>query len=458
MTDPDKRRKYDLGEREKRPDRDDKTARENNFFVSGADYVDFNASFCTDSGQIPIAPGKLVKETILDNGRVCRNYEAINPIMNFFSFVSAPYTIKADVWENPKGKDVNLAVYHHDTHDYNIERMIEAMKGSLNVFTEVFGPYQYAQARIMEVPYVGFAQAFAGTIPFSENMGFILEIEKGKDKIDFMTYVTAHELGHQWFGHQIVPANTKGYNVLSEGLTENATMTAYEKIKGYPMTRRIRTTRGEDYLSGRTADKEPEPTLAEAEDQQYIFYNKANMVFWGLKHYMEPGAMNAAIKGFLQEHGSKGPPYPTTLELVEALRATAPDDLQQFITDSWDKITFWETGFGDVTLTKNNTGGYMVEAVAKMAKKYADGETGKEIDANNLNEYVEIGFYKEDPNHSWEEEPLLLKRFRLNKAETVLKFELDERPGYIVMDPRALLVERKYNDNIKKIDETPITN
>ena len=451
LENPDKRRKYDLPVKDKRPDRDDPEAIKKNFFTSAADYVDFTANICVDAGQIPIAPGQFKGETQGPDGRVCRQYEAINPIMNFFSFVAADYEVAEQVWENSNGDDVDLKIFHHAGHPFNIDLMMNAMQSSMTTFTETFGPYQYAQARIMEVPYVQFAQAFAGTIPFGEDLGFIMEVEKGDDKIDFMTYVTAHELGHQWFGHQIVPANTKGYNVLSEGLTENASMTAYEKIKGYPMTRRMRSKRGEDYLAGRTRDKNPEPPLALAEDQQYIFYNKANAVFWGLRHYMEDGAMNAALAKFIEDYGSKGSPYPTTLELVDALREAASNNLQQFITDSWEKITFWETGFGDVNVKGNANGTFTVTAVAKVAKKYASEEDGEETDAENLDESVEIAFYKEDPSNSWEEEPMLLKRFRLTEAETELTFELSERPGYIVIDPRALLVERKLNDNVKAL-------
>jgi len=46
---------------------------------------------------------------------------------------------------------------------------------------------------------------------------------------------------------------------------------------------------------------------------------------------------------------------------------------------------------------------------------------------------------------------MLLKRFRLTEAKTELNFELNERPGYIVIDPRALLIERKLNDNVKAL-------
>jgi ABC-type transport system involved in multi-copper enzyme maturation permease subunit len=453
MRNPDKRRKYNLGLREKRPDRTDKDARNRHFISASSDFVDFKANFCTDAGQIPIAPGKFIRETMPEDGRFCREYEAINPILNFFSFVSAPFETKTDIWENPNGDDVKLTIYYHDDHPFNIDSMMTAMQTSMDVFTETFGPYQYAQARIMEVPYVGFAQAFAGTIPFSENLGFIRDIEEGEDKVDFMTYVTAHELGHQWFAHQIVPADTKGFNVLSEGLTENATMTAYEKIKGYPMTRRMREIRGRDYLSGRASDKNPEPPLALSEEQQYIFYSKASMVFWGLRHLMEPGEMNLALKGFIEDYGSKGAPFPTTVELIDALRDAAPEELQQFITDSWDEITLWESSFGDdIKLTSQSSGKYTVTATLNLAKKYADPDTGEETDAENLDEFVEVGFYKEDPSNSWEETPILIKRLRLTDAKTDVSFEMDEKPGYIVFDPRALLIERKYDDNIRSIN------
>ncbi len=453
MRNPDKRRKYGLEPREKRPDRDDKDARNRHFISNSSDFVDFKANFCTDAGQIPIAPGKLIGETITEDGRVCRQYEAINPILNFFAFVSAPFEVKKEVWENPNGEDVDLVIYYHDDHPFNIDSMMAAMQTSMDVYTETFGPYQYAQARIMEVPYVRFAQAFAGTIPFSENLGFIRDIEEGEDKVDFMTYVTAHEFGHQWFAHQIVPADTKGFNVLSEGLTENATMTAYEEIKGYPMTRRMRKIRGQDYLAGRTSDKNPEQPLALAEEQQYMFYSKASMVFWGLRHLMEPGEMNLALKGFIDEYGSKGAPFPTTLELIDALRNAAPEELQQFITDSWDEITLWETGFGDDIKLTTQSGTYTVTATINLAKKYADPDTGEESNAETLDEFVEVGFYKEDPSNSWEETPILIKRLRLTETETEVSFEMDEKPGYIVADPRALLIERKYDDNIRSIDE-----
>ena len=64
--------------------------------------------------------------------------------------------------------------------------------------------------RIIEFPdYARFAQSFANTIPWSEGLGFIANF-KDPEKIDYVTYVTAHEVGHQWWAHQVIGADEQG--------------------------------------------------------------------------------------------------------------------------------------------------------------------------------------------------------------------------------------------------------
>ncbi|VAV98907.1 hypothetical protein MNBD_ALPHA06-1663, partial [hydrothermal vent metagenome] len=459
LRNKDKRRKNDLPELEKRADRTDMDARQRHFISSSSDYVNFKAKVCTDVGQIPIAPGKMLAETS-ENGKTCRSYQTIRPILNFFSFLSANFEVKRDVWKNPNGRDVPLAIYFHKAHDYNVDLMLDAMKGSLDTFTTTFGPYPYNQVRIMEFPYRGFAQSFAGTIPFSERIGFVMQSGDPTDnkKVDLATYVTMHEIGHQWFAHQIVPADTKGFNVLSEGLTENAAMTAYEAKLGWQKARRVLEQRSiQAYLTGRTVDREDEPPLALAEGQQYLDYNKASWVFWGLKQYMGGDKMQNAIRGFLQEYGYKGPPYPTSIQLIDALRAAAPDELQGLITDYWERIVFWDMKIdGDVDVTPNASGGFTVKFTAKVDKKIASEETGKEIsvteiDGEELNEWVEVGFYDKDPKETWGDEWVKLEKVHITQLETELSFDLDERPNFVLLDPRRLLIERKVDDNVKKL-------
>lgn len=147
----------------------------------------------------------------------------------FFSIQSAAYAVTRDRW-----RDVDLAVYYHPTHAYNVDRMITAMKGSLDYFTAHFSPFQFKQLRILEFPaYRTFAQSFANTIPYSEAIGFVASYEE-PDKIDLVTYVTAHEVGHQWWGHQIISAGMQGMTLLVETLAQYSALMVMEP---YPTSR-----------------------------------------------------------------------------------------------------------------------------------------------------------------------------------------------------------------------------
>ena len=113
---PDKRRKFDLPEKERMPERDDMEARQDNFFDAHSHYVDFNATVCTDAGQIGIAPGEMTRKYDGQDGRSCRDYKAIQPIANFFSFMSGDYVVASDTWNAPDGRTIPLEIFHYADH------------------------------------------------------------------------------------------------------------------------------------------------------------------------------------------------------------------------------------------------------------------------------------------------------------------------------------------------------
>ena len=116
--------------------------------------------------------------------------------------------------------------YTHDQAAYNLylkgryfwnRRYEVGMKKSLEYFSREFSPYQHRQVRILEFPrYATFAQSFPNTIPYSESIGFIARIKE--DDIDYPFYVTAHEVAHQWWAHQVIGGNVEGATVAAEVL------------------------------------------------------------------------------------------------------------------------------------------------------------------------------------------------------------------------------------------------
>lgn len=462
LSDPDKRRKFDLGERERAPARTDEAARQYQFFDRSSDYVDFQARMCTDIGQIAIAPGTLIK-TYEENGQACRDYKSNVPIANFFSFVSQDFTEERDIWTGENGQSLPIVIYYHASHNYNVDLMMAAAKKSMDVFTQTYGPYHYEQVRIMEFPYRSFAQSFAGTIPFSENIGFVQNPGDPEDpeSVDLATYVTMHEIGHQWFGHQIMPAYTKGFNVLSEGLTENAAMTAYEQELGWGKARRILKQRSiQGYLTGRTSDKENEVSLATVENKGYMDYNKANWVFWGLRKTVGADIINGAMKNLVDEFGYSGPPYPTSLDVVRHLTQAVGPEYAQLVSDYWDRITLWKLEFAEeapAAVSETEDGRFEVVLNITVDKRVTSEEDGKDasvqdIDGVTLDELIEIGFYAEDPTEALGGGWIAKERVRVSDVENTLTFTLSERPTHILLDPQRLLIERNHKDNLHEID------
>ena len=179
-----------------------------NFLGDDADHIKFEIKMSTSPDQIAIAPGYLQKEWE-EEGRRYFHYKMDVPMFNFYSMISARYEVVREAWETPQGRPVNLEVYYHKGHEYNLDRMMGSMKHSISYYEEHFSPYQFRQMRIMEFPrYSTFAQSFANTVPYSEGIGFILKPDE--DDVDMNYYVTAHEMAHQWWGHQVIPANVQG--------------------------------------------------------------------------------------------------------------------------------------------------------------------------------------------------------------------------------------------------------
>ena len=106
----------------------------------------FHAVVSTSVDQIAIAPGYL-KSRSHDGDRRYFEYEMDAPIWPFVSFQSARYAVANDRWN-----DVALQVFYHAQHDFNVARMMEASKKSIDYFTREFSPYQYRQFRILEFP------------------------------------------------------------------------------------------------------------------------------------------------------------------------------------------------------------------------------------------------------------------------------------------------------------------
>ncbi|MFT5901322.1 MAG: ABC-2 type transport system permease protein, partial [Bacteroidia bacterium] len=259
LSDKNTRKKYGLPQKDRMPELEANCNEscQSNYLSNGrADYVMIETTISTAGDQTAISPGTLVKQWE-ENGRNHFQYKLDHPAQNFYSFISARYEVARKKWNG-----IDLEVYYDAKHEVNVEMMLAAVERSLTYYTENFGPYYQKQCRIIEFPrYASFAQAFPGTMPYSESIGFVtnLENEEGNNIIDA---VIAHEMAHQWWAHQVVGANMQGGTMMSESFAEYSSLMTMKKMNDDPMKmREFLKYNHNRYLSGRSQEVDKEVPL-----------------------------------------------------------------------------------------------------------------------------------------------------------------------------------------------------
>jgi len=155
IGDQHERRKRELGPPRRAYLLEDSTRYNESFFGPQTTLIDFKATLSTSADQFAIVPGYLKKEWEQD-GRRYFEYAMDSPMVNFFNIMSAKLEVKTEMHNG-----VEIAVYYHREHFWNVQRMIDSSKDSLDYFTQAFGPYQHKQLRIIEYPgYRSFALKF----------------------------------------------------------------------------------------------------------------------------------------------------------------------------------------------------------------------------------------------------------------------------------------------------------
>jgi ABC-type transport system involved in multi-copper enzyme maturation permease subunit len=444
LEDRNDRKKYGLPELPRMPKIDDRAQWNNNYITGNADWVDFETTVSTSSGQIALAPGYLQREWTQD-GRRYYHYRSEAKLVPFFSWLSADWRVKRDRW-----KDVSLEVYYDARHPYNVDRMLQSAKKSLDYYTREFSPYQFRQLRILEFPgYATFAQSFANTIPYSESIGFIADL-RDREKIDYVFYVTAHEVAHQWWAHQVIGANVQGATMLSESLAQYSALMVMEHEYGPQRMRRFLKYELDRYLMSRATERVAEMPLALNENQQYIHYNKGSVVFYALKDAIGEETLNRILAGFLRKWAFKGPPYPTTRDFMADLYAGTDAKYHPLIRDLFERIVFFDNRAVEATAKKRPDGKYAVTLKVHSAKLVAGGK-GKESE-EKVDELVDIGVFSRPPGGKEDDEKVLyLAKRHVTAADTTIELVVDGEPYEAGIDPYNKLVDRASDDNRKRV-------
>jgi ABC-2 type transport system permease protein len=152
------------------------------------------------------------------------------------------------------------------------------------------------------------------------------------------------------------------------------------------------------------------------------------------------------------------------------LKPVVPDSLQYLVTDLIETVTIYDNKVKDVKVKPLSNGKYEVEVDYQVSKYRTDPfgkrlyedvkgtalsvkDGKKNIQSLPLKDYVEVAVY-DKPVKKGEFEvdnPLYLKKIKIDKINNKFKMVLDKMPYEVGVDPDNKLLDTDSNDNRKKI-------
>jgi ABC-type transport system involved in multi-copper enzyme maturation permease subunit len=438
------RAKYGLAPAPEAPQLEDRSAQAENY--AGLERVRTDVTVTTDADQTLVATGARVSDTVVDGRRTARFVSPI-PSINFITIQSARYSVKT-----ADSGGVKLEVYYHPEHPRNVDRMLSAMDASLDYYRTNFGPYPYPYARIVERPaYGGGANSAAGTIGYSELVGFIMDPDEPTTGVDFLSYLTAHELAHQYWFHQLMPADMEGAELLTEGLAQYSALMVMKHRHGPDQIRRFLKYELDQYLQGRRMEAGNENPLARVRHQGYIHYNKASLVMYLLQDRLGEERVNAILRDLLDRYRFKPAPYARASDLVDGFLSLARTPAErELVLDQFHRITLYDLKATAATVRLLPNGQFETTVTIDASKFYST-RGGSESPAP-FNELVDIGLFTRQPGARGfgSADVVSIERMPIRSGEQQVRLVSRRKPVYAGIDPYLGFIDRNSADNIAR--------
>jgi ABC-2 type transport system permease protein len=410
----------------------------------GYDTIELETIVGTDAGQVGVAPGTL-RRSWTEKGRRYVHYVTEVPISDAWTITAANYAVHRAQWRpsTGSGEAVDIEIFHHPTHTASLERMVHGVRASLEYNTKAFGPYPYRQVRLVEFPsdpYRTGMTAHGGLITYAEGFSLVRPADDPR-KIDFLFAVVAHEMGHQWWGHQLTPRLVEGAPFLAEGLAWYSGMLVVEDALGRDHLQRLLDVLRADYLQPNQPRTVP---LLRAADQVDA-YRRGPFAMYAVREAAGTEPVNRALRNLLAKFPPGRAPYPTSLDFYAELRAATPAPMHGLLKDLFEEITFWELSATSVDVTPDGKGAFRVMLRVDAQKLKGNG-TGSERPVP-MNDPVEILLQDTDGR------PLYRASHRVRSGPQTIELRVPRPPAGAIVDPDHELLDRQPADNEVRVDE-----
>jgi hypothetical protein len=194
-----------------------------------ADFGTFDVKITVPQNEIVGAGGDLVSSANNSDGTKTLTYHSED--VHDFSWTASPsFTVVEDSWNDSQYSTdpVKIHLLMSPGHMASAPRYMKALKGSLQLFDQWYGPYPYDRITVVDPPHGGM-DAGGMEYPTLITAGTSVHMPQGLLAPEF---VTEHEFGHQyWYG--MVATNEFEDAWLDEGINSYCEVKVMEAIYGH---------------------------------------------------------------------------------------------------------------------------------------------------------------------------------------------------------------------------------
>jgi ABC-2 type transport system permease protein len=266
-------------------------------------------------------------------------------------------------------------------------------------------------------------------------------------------YVIMHELAHMWWADRITGAQIQGRWMLTENMAEYSTRMLFKEYYSPVYANQIARGWHDGYLNGRKTEDEAEVPVMYTENHVYL-RGKGPLAMYALQDMIGKEKLHQALRNFINDFSFQTAPCPTSRDLVNALRAEAGPEYQQFITDLFERIVLYDLRV-DAAGAREIAGDYEVTIRVTASQFEADAH-GKETE-EPLDTWFDVAVFEETDEPLEGVTPLTIEKHRLRSGKQVLTVRTSKRPGIVALDPFHKMIERSAGNNSLKIAALPIT-
>ncbi|MEM6893481.1 MAG: hypothetical protein AAF554_07285 [Bacteroidota bacterium] len=285
------------------------------FYAPDAQKVTGTITIGTEKGQMPIAPGRLLKSWE-ENDRSYQSFNITEPQPFNWYLASGSYQKNSS-----KAGEVQTHFLTSPKHQFNIPIYQKALHSTLSYIKAHMNAYPFKEVRVIEIPYYQEDfYAYPNTIAISEKEGWYADTTQLAEKSYLFHSLAAQTMRH-WVASRINMANVQGVEMLSEALPEALAFQVLENEMGTKALNHILKKKKDYYDKERNNESNTEPPLLYADGADYLEPSKGAIAL----HQMRTAIGKERFMKILLEWTSHNPEEPKCfIDLYETLMQAVP--------------------------------------------------------------------------------------------------------------------------------------